>query len=249
MFVHYRTQGLILKKEDRGEADQLFTIYTRDFGKLEILGKAIRKISSKLRSGIEIFYLSEIEFIQGKTHKTLTDAILVEKFRNLGKSLKRLAIAYKISEVLDNLVKGQEPDEKIWQLLNETFEKLDNPRILNTKCQILYYYFFWDLLSILGYQPELYQCALCQKKLGYPQGPEKLYFSSKEGGIICQVCSQKIKTKKELTPEIIKILRIILKKDWGTLLKLKIEAKYLKELSFISQDYFSLVCGKNSLFS
>jgi len=39
MFTHYRTQGIFLKKEDRGEADQLFTIYTKDYGKLEILGK------------------------------------------------------------------------------------------------------------------------------------------------------------------------------------------------------------------
>jgi len=47
MFLKYRTQGLIFKKEERGEADQLFTVFTRDFGKLEVLGKAIRKISSK----------------------------------------------------------------------------------------------------------------------------------------------------------------------------------------------------------
>ncbi len=135
MFVHYRTQGFILKKIDRGETDQLFTIYTEDFGKLEILGKAIRKTSSKLRSGAEIFYLSEIEFIQGKTHKTLTDAILIDKFKNLRKSLKRLATAYKISEVLDAMLKGQESDEKIWGLLSEVFEKLNNPRMLNTEYQ------------------------------------------------------------------------------------------------------------------
>jgi len=245
MFVHYRTQGLILKKEDRGEADRLFTIYTKDFGKLEILGKAIRKISSKLRSGAELFHLSEIEFIQGKTHKTLTDAILVEKFRSLRKSLKRLAIAYKISEVLDNLVKGQEPDEKIWQLLNEVFEKLNNSslKIENCKLKIIYHYFLWNLLSFLGYEPELYNCSLCQKKLI----PERLYFDSKEGGMICQNCFKEDKSTKEIKPETIKILRIILKKDWGTLLKLKIEAKYLKELSSASKNHLSLICEENLL--
>ena len=89
MFFKYRTQGFILKKEDRGETDQLFTIFTRDFGKLEVLGKAIRKISSKLRSGMEIFYLSEIEFIQGKTYKTLTDIFLIKKFQNLRKNWRK----------------------------------------------------------------------------------------------------------------------------------------------------------------
>jgi len=237
MFIHYRTQSFILKKIDRGEVDRIFTIYTKDFGKLELLAKAERKIKSKLRGGLELFYLSEIEFIQGKTHKTLTDAILIDKFKNLRRDLKRLAIAYKISEVLDNLVKDQEPDEKIWQLLNEVFSKLNSLEIKNSKLEILYHYFLWNLLSILGYQPELYNCSLCQKKVT----PEKLYFSQKEGGLICTSCFRKIGVPsgsgQEVKPETIKILRIILKKDWPTLSKLKIEAKYLKELS--------LVCGEN----
>ena len=89
MFIHYRTQGFILKKIDRGEVDRIFTIYTKDFGKLELLAKAERKIQSKLRGGLELFYLSEIEFIQGKAHKTLTDAILIDNFKNLRGNLKR----------------------------------------------------------------------------------------------------------------------------------------------------------------
>ncbi len=235
MFVHYRTQGFILKKIDRGETDQLFTIYTEDFGKLEILGKAIRKTSSKLRSGAEIFYLSEIEFIQGKTHKTLTDAILIDKFKNLRKSLKRLATAYKISEVLDAMLKGQESDEKIWGLLSEVFEKLNNPRMLNTEYQTLYYYFLWNFISILGYQQEFYLCSLCQKKLT----PENIFFSPGEGGLICNICGKSIQQVKEISSNTVKILRIILKKDWPTFKKLKIKPEDLKSLKIISDYYFS----------
>ena len=91
-FTHYRTQGIFLKKEDRGEADQLFTVFAEDFGKLEILGRAIRKITSKLRSASSPFYLSEIEFIQGKTYKTLTDAILIDNFKNIREYPQRLNI-------------------------------------------------------------------------------------------------------------------------------------------------------------
>ncbi len=241
MFFHYRTQGLVFKKEALGEADQLFTIYTKDFGRLEILGKGIRKISSKLKSGMDIFYLSEIEFIQGKTYKTLTDVILIDKFKNLRNDLKKMAIAYKISEVFDNLIKGQEADEKIWQFLNETFQKLDKLEIENWTppthhpLEIVYYYFFWNLLSILGYQPQLYNCAICQKKLK----PEKLYFNQKEGGIICQNCFKKLKLGKEINPEIIKILRIILGRNWTIFSKLKIEKTYLESLNSISKEWCS----------
>jgi len=236
MAAHYRTQGIILKKIERNEADQLFTIYTKNFGKLTILGKAIRKIKSKLRPGSELFYLSEIEFIQGRTHKTLTDAILIEKFPNLRKDLERLAMACKISEVLDELVKDQEPDEKTWVLLNEVFYKLNNWEIENSlkslKLKIIYYYFLWNFLSILGYEPELYNCSICQKHLK----PEKLFFSPKEGGIVCNDCKT---NKTPISSNIVKILRILLKKDWAFLLKLKIEKQDLKFLNIISNKYYS----------
>ena len=273
MFVHYRTTGLIFKKDDRGETDQLFTIYTKDFGKLEILGKAIRKISSKLRSGAELFYLSEIEFIQGKTQKTLTDTILINKFPSLRKDLKRLRIVYIISEVLNSLIKGPEADEKIWQLLNEAFQRLDTNNLKPITCNLIYHYFLWNLLSILGYEPQLYNCAVCQKKLL----PEKLYFNPKEGGIICHDCFKKVKlveedksssspatlsrgarksessfdfaaarAGKEVKPETIKILRIILEKNWATLSKLKIEGKYLKGLASFSKSYLTTHIGEGS---
>ena len=209
MFVHYRTQGLILQKEERGDADLLFTVYTKDFGKLKISGKAIRKISSKLRAGADIFYLSEIEFIQGKTHKTLTDAILLEKYANIKTDLKRFKTAYKISGILDNLVKDQEPDEKIWHLLKETFKKLNKLEIVGVKLELLYYYFFWNFVSLLGYQPELRADSICEKKID---------------------------------PDLAKILKIIIKKDWQVLLKLKITPVHLRLLKNVSQWYNKEVC-------
>jgi len=233
MFVHYRTLGFILKKTDRGETDQLLVIYTKDFGKLEILARAVRKVSSKLRAGAEVFYLSEIEFIQGKIQKTLTDAILLEKFENIRKDLKKLKIAYQISENLDNLVRGEEKDEKIWQLLLETFKRLNTEYETQDITYKAYYYFLWNLLAILGYQPELYRCVLCLKKLK----PEKLFFSAREGGIICQNCEKLLKSTRDINLDAIKILRIFAKGDWQISKRLKIEVKDLQALKAIS-DYF-----------
>ncbi len=151
MFFHYRSLGLIIKKENRGEADQLFTVYTKDFGKLEILAKSIRKISSKLRQGAEIFYLSETEFIQGKGYKTLTDASPLEKFRNLRQDLNRLKTACQVAEVLDDFIKGQEPDERIWNLLLRIFRKINDPNFPAKNLQQIYRYFLFNFVSFLGY--------------------------------------------------------------------------------------------------
>jgi len=255
MFTHYRTQGIFLKKEDRGEADQLFTIYTKDFGKLEILGRAIRKIKSKLRAGAELFYFSELEFIQGKASKTLTDAILIDKFENIRKDLKRLRVSYQISEALDSLVKGQERDEKIWQLLIETLEELNNWEIENSleignwKLEIIYYYFLWNLFSLLGFKPELFSCPICRKKLL----AETFYFVPKEGGVVCWKCFKKIKEEAEenhlraknfgleITVDTVKILRIFLSKNLEILTRLKTTEEGRKNLKEISELYLDFL--------
>ena len=242
MAVHYRTRGFVIKKTDRGEADQLFTIYTKDFGKLEILGKAIRKIKSKLRGGIELFYLSEIEFIQGKTYKTLTDAILIESFSKIRKDLERLFVANKIAESLDDLVKGQEPDMRIWDLLNEVFQKIENLlKIENLKLKIIYYYFLWNFFSILGYKPELYHCSSCQKRLV----PGIFYFSLDLGGVVCRRCVEKPKKSQAVSQDLVKTVRLLLNKDWRVLSKLKIDINSQRLLEKISQSYFDEILNKN----
>ncbi len=238
MFIHSRTKGFFLEEKEYGQDSRIFTVFTKDFGKIKVFGKAIRKIKSKLKAGTEIFSLSEIGFIQGKTHKTLTDVVLLDKFKNLKADSNKFQIAFKIGKDINNLVHEEEKDDKIWQLLEETFQRLNDSKLkINLlvdgwKLKIIYYYFFWNLTSILGYKPELYYCHICRQKLF----KENTYLFSKEDGIICKSCFRKVNnTNKELYLNIsintIKILRIILKKDWKILQHLKVKQEDKNNLS------------------
>lgn len=218
MAVHYRTKGFVFDKSERGEADRIFNVFSNDFGRLEIYGKAIRKINSKLKSGIDLFCLSEIEFIEGKNRKTLTDATVSAKFENILNNLNKIKVAGKISDVLNNFIKGQQKDENTFNLLRETFNRLDNAPAENFKPDILYYYFLWNFLAGQGYSPQVSKCACCGLKLN----PYGIYFSCMEGGIICKKCLKPGGEAQKINSDIVKILRIILNKDWETASKLKI---------------------------
>ena len=236
MFIHYRTKAFFLNEQDRGEANRLFTVFTSDFGKLRIFGKAIRKIKSKLRAGTEVFSLSEIEFIQGKSHKTLTDTTLIDRFKNIKEDPKKLKVAFQVAESLDSFLEEEEKDDEIWQLLKETIQRLDSCSLKTENYLLIYYYFFWNLVSILGYKPELYHCSVCQKKLL----PRNLYFSSKEDGIVCESCFQKMDEKtrdfySKINVNVVKILRLIIKKYWDILKQLKIGKEDKENLNSLSK--------------
>jgi len=240
MFIRYRTQGIILGKVDRGETDRLFTVYTKDFGRLDFLARAERKIKSKLRSGLELFYLSEIEFIQGKVQKTITDAILINKFKTLRSDIEKLKIAYQISRITNKVLRGQEADKEIWRLLTEVFEKLNSPHLKGLKVNIVFHYFLWNFLSTLGYQLDLYNCSVCQKKII----PGEIHLIPSSGGLSCKNCKTQVKKLESIDMNLIKLLRILLNRDWNTLNKLKIDEDIIKNLNKISKRYLLSVLEK-----
>lgn len=232
MTTRYKTRAFVFRKSNVNEADRIFSVFTDDFGRLDIFAKAIRKITSKLKSGIDIFFMSEVEFIQGKSRKTLTDATAIEKFRNISQDLEKLKIANGISEVLDNFIKGEEKDRKLFNLVEEVFIKLNDSGLKIKKYPLLYCYFLWNALSFLGYHPEVQKCNTCQEKLN----PYSVYFSNKSGGIVCKKCSGHDSLAKEINSDVVKILRLIFKKDWDTISKLKIEQSSQKLLEDISES-------------
>ena len=237
MTVHYRTKGFVFKKEDRVEANRSFSVFTEDYGRVEIVGKAIRKINSKLRAGIDLFNFSEIEFIQGKNNKTLTDAVLIDKF-SINDNLRKIKIAHRISDIMDNFLKGQEKDTGTFELIKEVFLILDEKNIKN---QIfVYFYFLWNFLDLQGYKSEADVCAVCSGKLN----PYSVYFSNKEGGVICKECLGFDPNSQKINSDIVKILRLIFKKEWQVLSKLKVDKRSIYEFAQISENYYLYVLPK-----
>ncbi|OGZ69377.1 MAG: DNA repair protein RecO [Candidatus Staskawiczbacteria bacterium RIFCSPHIGHO2_02_FULL_42_22] len=245
MTVHYKIRGFVFKKEDRLETDRIFSVFTEEFGRLEIFAKAIRKIASKLRGGMEMFSIADIEFIQGKYRKTLTDAVCTQKFTDLAVSPEKIEIAQKISSLLDIFIKGEQTDQKVWMLVTDFFEKLHGVSLQSSHWQLAYDYFFWNLVSVLGYAPELSLCIVCRKTLN----PSDLYFSSNEGGTMCGSCALSRNNANlsfgaiKVSGDAVKILRLFLCQDWQTVVKLKAGLESLKTLEALSEDYGIYLTG------
>lgn len=234
MAVKYTTEAFVFKKEDRLDADRIFSVFTKDFGRLEVFGKALRRIDSKLKSAIEIFSFSQIEFIQGKNKKTLTDALPLGARRAMLGDPEKFETAAKISAVMDVFLKGQEPDEKVWAGIADIFGKLSTEGINN---KLLYYYFFWNFISLLGYGPELSVCASCRQTLQ----PQALYFSYGDGGLLCQACAVKKPQGRIINADAVKVLRLMVQKEWDLLQKLKMGPQSKSMVKQISDGYYNYV--------
>ncbi|MDD5551669.1 MAG: DNA repair protein RecO [Candidatus Pacebacteria bacterium] len=227
-----KTKAVVIGEKELGEDDKLFYLYTKKFGKIEVLGKAIRKPQAKLKGGLQILNLINLEFVKGKNFNIVTDAILKEDFSEIKENPKLFRMALYISDILNKLVNGEEKDEEIWNLLLETLKKIKKNKPGSE--WLFVRYFEWVLFSFLGFEPELYYCIECEKKIN--EG--KIFFSAKDGGLIdAEHIQNKEKRGKEISRDIIKILRLIIHKDENILEKLKINNYQKEELKKITKYY------------
>lgn len=144
----YKTEGIIIKRTNLGEFDRLLTVYSKDFGKVSVRAKAIRKNQSKLRGHLELFLRSHLLVAPGRNLDIITGAETIEGFSQLHRRLDRLATAYYLSELIDKTVIGPEPDTRIWQLILSSFQQLDRREAEPT---IVIDDFEKQLLELLGY--------------------------------------------------------------------------------------------------
>ena len=120
--------------------------------------------------------------------------------------------------------------------MEKIFDTLNDLETKSTCYFLIYYYFLWNFLDILGYRQELYKCFFCQKELS----PDSFYFLSDKGGVSCASCFKKEELGIKITPEIIKILRIFLEKDKEFSLKIKINPIEKKLLQAVSESCLKL---------
>src|SRR3989442_14133390 len=62
----YRDRAVVLRKLDYGEADRIFTLLTRDHGKVGAIGKGVRRQASKLGPSLELYGHIDVLLAKGR---------------------------------------------------------------------------------------------------------------------------------------------------------------------------------------
>lgn len=149
----YQTLGIILKKTDMGEANQLFSIYTQSQGKVMALGRGVKKITSKLNYQLQPFSVIELMVAPGKNYDHIAGATIVKNFTAIKKDFKKIILASFALELIEKLTKLGQPDAKIFVLLSRYLSAVDTNLFSNGNWQIIRQAFIVKLLGLLGIGP------------------------------------------------------------------------------------------------
>ena len=147
----YKSEGVVLKRINYGEADRIVTIFSKQHGKTALIAKGIRRMTSRKRGSLEIFNQISFYAARGKGMDIITEAEVIESFSILRNDLKKVGAAYEICEVVDKLLAEAVPEYEVYEslisslkIISQSDEKIVSMAVEN---------FFKNILIILGYWP------------------------------------------------------------------------------------------------
>jgi DNA repair protein RecO (recombination protein O) len=177
----FHTTGIVLKVSTSGENDRRASIYTHEYGKLEVFAKSARRVSSKLSPHLESVTLVDCYIARGRVDH-LAGIERRERFPALRNSLSSLTHALWAAEVVDVLTRPDHADPRIFQLLEMWFllaETLDDAPMPET----FRLTFVMLLFHYLGHGPQCEHCVRCKSTVA-----KEWLFSAGDGGLICNGC-------------------------------------------------------------
>lgn len=240
--MELRYNAIVLKKKEVGETDRLYTLYTAEQGKIQLVAKGVRKSEAKLAGQLETLMQGLVIVVKGRGTGKIAGAVAEKNFPFLRTDIDILKRVLDTVNVFDRLVGFDEPDVELFQLLhiylvlaNDLAKEGKKEKIL-----LLTEGFLFQLFSHLGYRIETGVCAVSGEKL---RPGERHFFSPSAGGILAGEHSHDAENTMPVSENTIKLLRLFLSNRLETLPRIQVEPQELREAEQITTRFFQWIMG------
>jgi len=194
----YKTDGVIIRRRNLGEADSIFTVFSGDQGKFDAIARGVRKARSHMRGHLEPLTRSSLMLAHGRTLDVFTQAQTIHAYRAVREDLDRTASALYCAELVDQISAERVPNPELFALFVSILDALEGSAPAH-----VVQYFELRLLAASGYEIQLDRCAVCDGRLA----EEETVLSPAAGGLVCRGCRPAAGQGRIISVRGIKVLR------------------------------------------
>jgi len=225
----YKTEAIVLKRINLGEADKILTLYTPNLGKFSAIAKGVRRPKSKMGGHLELLTHSSLMLARGQNLDIITQSETISNFLPLRGDLWRASLAIYAAELVEQFTAEHVENYPVYKLLLDTLHRLCETQ----DGELTLRYFELNLLTHLGYKPELHQCLGCKS----PLEPTDNFFSPSGGGVLCPKCWQAEPLAQPISLNALKVMRFLQKSDYARASRVRLNAELSKELESLMRCY------------
>lgn len=226
----YKTEAVVLRRSDFGEADRLLTLYTPNRGKLRAIAKGIRRPTSRKAGHLELFCHSRVLIAKGRNLDIITQAEAIDYHLALREDLERLARAYCLAELVDRLTPEEgEENPPLFVTFLEALKRLGEGKApALTLC-----HYELRVLECAGFGVQLFRCTACGREIR----PEANFFGAAAGGVLCPECGEGRGDAREISLPALKALRYLSREGIAASQRLRLEKAVAQEIQGLLQGH------------
>jgi DNA repair protein RecO (recombination protein O) len=230
------SEAYVITQTDYGEADRIYTIFSRRNGKIKALAHGARKSKSRKAGHLQPLTLNHLMLAKGKTFWVITQADTLNPYTLIKNDLKKTASALYVFELVNRFAPENEPVIPLFQLIKETLDRIEkeDDHFLNIK------YFEFRLLKSTGFMPNLVDCVQC----GEPIQPQDQYFSAEQGGVLCPHCGIKGFNARKISLPALRYFRFIQRSPYNELQKARPTPEIQQEMESLMLYYLTYITEK-----
>ena len=220
----YKTEAIVLRTMELGEADRVLTVLTPRLGKLRVIAKGVRRPRSRIGGGLQPFSDVQLVLAVGRTFDVVTSSSLEDPHLGLRNDLHSTAAAWYLVELVDRFVEGAADSHDAFRLLAQALSALDAGD--EVARGVVARWFELALLDAMGFRPELTRCLEC----GADLEPEENAFAPASGGVLCPQCRHAAHGARPVSPDALKILRHLQRSPLVGVLQLRLATSLHREV-------------------
>jgi len=119
-----KTQGIVLGYRNFSENDKLMTIFTRDYGKMRIIAKGAKRLTSKFGGRMEPLTVLEFSAAKGANLDILSQCQTIETHQSIREDADTMKYAAYFVRIIDAATVDHQKNEKLFKLLYVSLKKL-----------------------------------------------------------------------------------------------------------------------------
>ncbi len=145
---NFRVVGIVLKRMNVGETDRVVSLLTAEHGRLTVVAKGVRKVSSSNRALLEPGNYIQAYLIKTKTMPLLTQAKMIDDCAELRTELAGIRRLSQFLEILDRLFVEEELEPALFKQVLSLREGIVKQQLHNGQIKQA----LENLVAALGYQ-------------------------------------------------------------------------------------------------
>lgn len=183
----YSAKVIVLRKTKLGETDLILTLLSEDGSLIKAVAKGARKPANTFASRLELYSCSEVLCSQGRSLDIIKEARLISSNERLRLDLEYSSAASAMVEFLDKTIQMGLENSKLFEMTEKALRFIAQSEVCNVPALSAAH--LLKACAFSGFRPSLTHCVNCGSEEVRIEGNESVYFSYREGGVICPLCS------------------------------------------------------------